>query len=196
MSNINNNNSSFDDLKGIKRPKEAEDNLADKKGIKLFFGEAEARFFDQVGKELTNNILQESFILYRVDLKKTRTHALYGEAIVKETLQPIEVFGRINVEVESPTYRTPKGVTKKGMGEFKASMYLSHLEELGLLERDGNDLNIYIKQGDFLSHKGQFYEVWDDGYSQISNQFSYAGDRRAFLTIKAFEIDRDVFNGV
>ncbi len=190
-----NNNSDFDDLKGIKRPKEAQENLAKKKGASLFFGEAEALFFDQVGREIVNDILLESFILYRVDLKKTRTHSLYGEAIIKETQPPIEVFARINVEVGDPTYRTQKGITKQGMGDLTASLYLSHLEELGILQRDGADISIDMKKGDFISHKGQFYEIWNDGYADISNQFSFAGDRRAFLTIKAKEIDRDVFNG-
>jgi len=188
--------SNFDDLNGSKKPSEVNKNLFEKKGISLFFGELEATFFDQVAKELTINILQESFILYRVDLKRTKTHALYGESIVKETREPIEVFARIDVVVSDPTYRTARGITKQGMGELTASLHLSHLEEIGILIKDGENINIDMKKGDFIAHKGQFYEIWDDGYSQISNEFSYAGDRRVFLTIKAKEVDRDVFNGV
>lgn len=187
--------SELDDLNGTKLPSDAKKNFADKKGIGLFFGELEAKFFDQVAKELTINILQESFILYRVDLKRTRTHALYGESIVKQMRDPIEVFARINVEVSDPTYRTTKGIVKQGMGQLTASLHLSHLEEIGILTKDGENINIDMKKGDYLAHKGQFYEIWDDGYAQISNEFSYAGDRRAFLTIKAKEVDRDVFNG-
>jgi hypothetical protein len=184
------------DLKGIQRPQEAEENFSKKQGIDLFFGELEANFFDQVGKEMTVNILKESFILYRVDLRRTKTHVLYGESIIKETKDPIEVFARINVEVGDPTYRTQRGVSKQGMGELKASLHLSHLEELGLLHKDGDDIDIDMKKGDYIAYKGQFYEIWDDGYAQIANQFSYASDRRAFLTIKAKEVDRDVFNAV
>jgi hypothetical protein len=50
------------------------------KGIKLFFGEKERAFFSAVGREITEGILQESFLLYRIDLQKTKTHKLYGEA--------------------------------------------------------------------------------------------------------------------
>jgi len=187
--------SNLDDLIGSNLPSDANNNFSDKKGIGLFFSELEATFFDQVGKEMTVSILKESFILYRVDLKRTKTHSLYGEAIVKQTKESIEVFARINVVVGDPTYRTDRGVTKQGMGELTASLHLSHLEDLGLLSENGNNINIDMKKGDFLAHKGQFYEIWDDGYAQISNEFSYAGDRRAFLTIKAKEVDRDVFNG-
>mgnify|MGYP000959649530 CR=1 FL=1 len=141
-------------------------------------------------------ILKESFVLYRIDLKRTTTHSLYGESIQKEYKTPLEVFSRINVESGAPEMRTSAGISKQGMGELKASMHLSHLEDLGLLHKDGNDISIDMKKGDFIGHKGQFYEIWDDGYSQIQNQQSYAGDRRAFLIILAKEVDRDVFNGI
>jgi len=188
--------SNHKDLYGSQRPDEAEKNLSENKGIDLFFGDLEASFFDQVGKEMTINILKESFILYRVDLNKTSSHALYGESIQKEYRDPVEVFGRINVEVDDPTMRTKNGITKQGMGQLTASLHLSHLEEIGILEMDENDPVIDMKKGDFIGYKGQFYEVWDDGYAQIANQFSYAGDRRAFLRVRAKEVDRDVFNGI
>lgn len=183
------------DLRGIQRPRDAEENFGKEDGIDLFFGEAEASFFDQAGKEMTVNILKESFILYRVDLRMTNTHALYGESIQKEYKDTVEVFGRINVEVDAPSMRTSAGISKQGMGQMTASMHLSHLQEVGILEKEGNDISIDMKKGDFIAFKGQYYEIWDDGHSQIANQYSYAGDRRAFLTIKAKEVDRDVFNG-
>lgn len=180
-----------------KKPQEAKEHESEKKGIELFFGQKEANFFDQLGKEISINILQESFILYRVDLTKTQTHELYGESIVKEYKEPIEVFGRINVESQAPYYRTERGIIKQGMGELTASLHLSHLQELGLLFEDQNgDIRSDLNKGDFIFFKGQYYEVYDDGYSQISNQYAYAGDRRAFITITAKEVDRDIFNAV
>lgn len=184
----------IEDLGGSLLPEEASRIAIDKKGIQMFFGEKEATFFDVVGKEMTNNILQESFILYRIDLKRTNTHALYGEAIVKEVKDPIEIFARINVEAGDPTFFSSRGLVKQGMGMLTASLHLSHLQELGLLTIVGNNMNLDLNKGDFISHKGQMYEIWDNGYSQISNQFSYAGDRRAFLRVRAKEVDRDVFN--
>lgn len=178
-----------------KRPEEANNNMSEKDGIDLFFGQKEANFFDQVGKEITVNILKESFILYRVDLTKTQTHDLYGEALVKEYKEPVEVFGRINVESQSPYYRTQRGIVKQGMGELTASLHLSHLQEIGILFEDQNgDIRSDLNKGDFIFFKGQYYELYDDGYSQISNQYAYAGDRRAFVTVKAKEVDRDIFN--
>jgi len=175
------------------RPNEANENLTKKTGIDLFFGEAEARFFDQVGKELTIDILKEAFILYRVDMKKTRAHKLYGEAKKKNWKEEIEVFGRINVEVNDPSKRNGVGPYKKAFGNLTAAVHISHLEEKGLVKKDGGDITVDLHPGDFIAHKGQFYEIYDDGFAQISNQHSYAGDRRFSLTIKAKEVDGDVF---
>ena len=80
------------------------------KGIQLFFGDAEERFFQNAGREITEKILLESFILYRIDLKKTRTHTLYGESKFKSYLEPVEVFGLVNVEVEKPSYTAGDGL--------------------------------------------------------------------------------------
>ena len=48
-------------------------------GIELFFGEKERAFFSSVGREMSETILQESMMLYRMDLRKTQTD-FYGQA--------------------------------------------------------------------------------------------------------------------
>lgn len=176
-----------------KRPQEATELDEVKKGIKLFFGEKEDKFFDFVGREITNEILQESFILYRMDLQKTKTHSLYGESKFKQYKTPVEIFGRLNVEANAPEFMVKGGLVKKGMGLFTAHVYLSHLKELNLLEEDPNSVQPDIRMGDFIYYKNQFYKIIDDGYSNISNEFSYASDRRFYITIKAVEVDEDIF---
>ena len=167
------------------------------KGIKLFFGEKEANFFSATGREITESVLQESFLLYRIDLQKTKTHKLYGEAKRKVWLPEIQVFGRINLETQDPTYQVTGGIEKKGLGNLTAHIYIEQLEELGLItKQEGTNVIVSgIKMGHFIGYKGQFYKIVDDGYSQISNEFSWAGDRRFFVTIKAVEIDEDIFQG-
>ena len=176
------------------KPKRFEEHETKPKGIKLFFGEKEAKFFHAAGSEITEDILQESFLLYRIDLKTTKTHRLYAEAKKKEWLPEIQIFARINVEVQEPTQHMPGGPAKKGFGNFTAHIYVEHLEELGLVERKGqNEIITGIKMGDFTAFKGQYYKIYDDGYSQISNQYSWAGDRKFFISIKGVEVDEDIF---
>lgn len=166
------------------------------KGIKLFFGDKERNFFTNAGREVTEGIVQESFLLYRIDLEKTQPN-FYGQSKKKVWLPEIEIFGRINVEVKEPEYTVKGAVEKKGMGNLTAHIYLDLLEELGLITKEQNTNVIVsgIKMGHFIGFKGQFYKIVDDGYSQISNEFSWAGDRRFFVTIKAVESDEDVFQG-
>jgi hypothetical protein len=185
------------DLNEIKKlQEEVQKNLTKTKGIGLFFTDKEKTFFTESGREITEDILQTSFLFYKIDLKKTRIHPLYGESKNKSYLPPIEIFGRINVEVNEPTYQAKQGITKKGFGNLTAHVYIEHLRELDLIERDGGNIIITsIKGGDFINYKGQFYRIYDDGISQISNQHSYGGDRRFYLTIRAIEVDEDVMKG-
>ena len=186
MSDRNIGNSNRDRMlnRNMKKPAEAKELDNSQKVIKLFFGEKERRFFQNAGREITEDILQESFILYRIDYKRTRTHDLYGESKKKAYLDPVEVFGRINVEVQEPQYMTPGGLIKKGYGKITASMYVTHLDELG----------VEIRMGDFMYHKGNYYEVTDDGSSNIDNQHSWGGDKLYSITVKGVEVNSDVFN--
>lgn len=166
------------------------------KGIQLFFGNKERNFFTNAGREITEGVLQESFLLYRIDLEKTRPD-FYNQAKKKVWLPEIQIFGRINVEVQEPKYATGGAIEKKGMGNLTAHVYLDHLEDLGLITKQQNTNVIVcgIKMGHFIGYKGQFYKIVDDGYSQISNEFSWGGDRRFYITIKGVEVDEDVFQG-
>lgn len=170
--------------------------LNDIKGIKKFFTDKEADFFTSSGREITEGILQTSFLLFKMDLQKTKVHPLYGEAKVKHYMTPVEIFGRINVEVEDPKYQVKQGLTKKGFGNFTAHIYIDQLRDLDLIEKEqGNVIITKMKGGDYIGYKGQFYKIYDDGYSQISNKHSWGGDRRFYITIKAFEVDEDIMRG-
>lgn len=166
------------------------------KGIELFFTDKERAFFTNAGREITEGILQESFLLYRIDLEKTQTN-FYGQAKKKVWLPEIEIFARINVEAQAPKYGVKGAIERKGMGNLTAHIYLDHLEELGLItKQEGTNVIVSgIKMGHFIGYKGQFYKIIDDGYSQISNEFSWGGDRRFFITIKGIEVDEDIFQG-
>lgn len=170
--------------RNMPKPDEAKRLDNSQKGIKLFFGEKERRFFESAGREITEGVLQESFILYRIDYKRTRTHDLYGEAKKKQYLTPVEVFGRINVEASAPEYMSPGGLIRKGYGVMTASVYVTHLDEL----------DAQIRMGDFMYHKGNYYEVTDDGSSNIDNQHSWGGDKLYSITVKGVEVNSDVFN--
>lgn len=177
-------------------PENMDSSEAVPKGIGMFFTNKERNFFTNVGREIVEGVLQESLLLYRIDLEKTQAD-FYGQAKKKVWMPEIQIFGRINVEVQDPKYAVKGAVEKKGMGNLTAHIYLDHLEDLGLItKQQGTSVIVNgIKMGHFVGYKGQFYKIVDDGYSQISNEFSWGGDRRFYVTIKGVEVDEEIFQG-
>ena len=83
---------------------------------------------------------------------------------------------------------------KRNVGTMTAHVYLEHLVEKGLLiKRDGQHVQLDMKVGDFIMFKGQYFTITDDGFSQLDNEFSFGGDRRFAISIKAIEVDEDKF---
>lgn len=165
-------------------------------GIGLFFGNKERAFFSEAGREMTESILQESLMLYRMDLKRTQTHSLYGEAksFQKSWKQELKIMGRINVETVEPEFAAEGGLVKKGFGTLTAHIYMEHLEELGIVKYEGNQMVVFdLNDGDFIGFKDQFYKIINNGHAQISNEFSWGGDRRFYITVSAIEVDEDIF---
>ena len=52
-----------------KNPERMDASDAKPKGIELFFSSKERAFFTNAGREITEGILKESFLLYRIDLE-------------------------------------------------------------------------------------------------------------------------------
>lgn len=176
-------NNNEQDNENVQKPEQARQLDVDKKGVNLFFGEKERALFLQLGSEVTMSQLQESFLLYRIDYKTTKTHAFYGESKQKNYLPEIEIFGRINVESDGPEYLAPGGMIRQGLGKLTAHVYLHHLEEK----------NVEIRMGDFIYYKTNFYEIVDDGKSNISNEYAFGSDKFYYITIKGTEVNSDVF---
>lgn len=166
-----------------KKPNEAREQDLSTKGIDMFFGEKERTLFESLGKELVHGMLKESFLLFRIDLKRTKVHEVYGESKKKVWLPPVEIFGRINVEATGPEYLSPGGIIRKGFGKLTAEVYNSHIEEL----------EVHIRMGDFMYHKENFYEIIDDGSSNTSNEYAFGSDKIFFRRILGVEVNSDVF---
>lgn len=163
------------------------------KGVSIFFGDEDIAYWSATGREVSEGWLKESFVLYRVDMHKTIPN-FYGESKRKVYKEPIEVFGRLDIESGPVAQQVSGGIMKRNPGTMTAHIYLEHLVELGLLiKRDGQHIQLDMKPGDFIMFKGQYFQIVDDGFSQLNNEFSFLGDRRFAITVKANEVDEDKF---
>ncbi len=167
----------------VKKPIEAHNLDAKKDGIGLFLGSDDVRYLNKLAREISEEQVRESFLLYRIDLKTTKTHALYGEAMFKNYLPAVEIYGLIDVESDGPEYLAPGGLIRYGMGKINAGVLLSTLEEA----------NVEIRMGDYIYHKGNYYEIIDDGKANLSNEYAYGGDKFFYINIKGVEVNGDVF---
>lgn len=175
------------------QPEEQSEHELKPKGVSIFFGDEDVAYWSSMGREISEGWLKESFILYRIDMLKT-TQNFYGESKRKVYKEPIEVFGRLNIESVPVGQQTEGGIMKRGVGTLTAHIYLEHLVELGLLiKRDGQHVQLDMKPGDFIMFKGQYFHIVDDGFSQLNNESSFLGDRRFAITVTAHEVDEDRF---
>lgn len=163
-----------------------------KRTSRLFFGEKEYRLFQSLGRELTENFVGSSVLLYIVDKENTQSN-FYGEAKVKKIKNVYELVGLVNVEtVEDEMYNETTFV-KRGIGKLTFYVYLEQLEENGLIEyQDNNNVVFLYKLGDFIKYRGQVFEIINDGYSQLGNRHFFAADYRYYVKIEAIEVDENV----
>lgn len=149
-------------------------------GLSIFFNDAEETLFNNLGRELVEDLIVQHFTLYRIDQVKTESN-FYGESKAKRYKTPVDVKARIQIE-DTDVY-SEGGVRRMAKGDMSAWVYLQHMEEL----------DIEINVGDFIGYAGKFYEVYDPGYDKDSLDRKFAGDREYFREILAKSVSEDIF---
>ena len=150
-------------------------------GLPIFFGDKEEALFKALGRELVEDLVNQHFTLFRVDVTKTESN-FYGESKTKVYKDPVEVKGRI--QISDTNLISEGGIRRMSKGDMKAGVYREHLEEL----------DVHINIGDFIKFQGKFYEVYDAGYNLDSMDRKFAADRDFMWEILARVVHEDVFN--
>ena len=66
-------------------------------GMSIWFKEAENTLFNNLGRELVENLITQHFTLYRIDTLETESN-FYGESRNKRYLTPVDVKSRIQIQ--------------------------------------------------------------------------------------------------
>ena len=61
----------------------------------LFLGKKERDLVKQVNDELIEKVIGQQVLYYPIDLRATKFHELYGEAIKKTYLPPIRIYALV-----------------------------------------------------------------------------------------------------
>jgi len=160
----------------------------------LFSSNKTFAFFENMGKEYIEQVLNMTIVLYRVNRIYTNTDALYGETkpgeIKYET--PIELYCRYNIdEAQNKAYITSNNSARyKQVGNIKVHIYDKTLEEMECDIKYGDILGVPVKEDTMI-----YFEVLDDGKRNFDNKRTMWGHKPLWRTIIACELDPIVFNG-
>lgn len=113
---------------------------------RLFVNEPEVNFFNDIGKELIQEIVGQKLIYYAVSNELTKSDDLYNEATKKVLFHPIEINALV-------LYRDPVQTVTSFSADtvYSIEIYFLLYE---LTERD-----VTPRMGDFVQFGKDFYEI-------------------------------------
>jgi len=114
----------------------------------LFLGKKERDLVKQVNDELIEKVIGQQILYYSIDLRATKFHELYGEAIKKTYLPPVRVYALVEFTDYSTEYMENAGIDKSW--EIMVHFHKRRLEE---------DQDLYVREGDFVLYGDYYYEI-------------------------------------
>ena len=160
-----------------------------------FFGKEDFDLELNFSMEYMEQDMNQTIILYEVDLEKTKVNSVYKEA-TKEAIRfktPVEVpcvYEIQDAEMKPYDAKLVKGVYSKP-GKLTFSVLNATLEEY----------NCDISRGDYIgvqidTDKREYFTVTDDGrVASTSNKFTLFGTKPYARTIQCASVDLGEFNG-
>lgn len=159
----------------------------------LFYSDNDFNYEMNIGRNYLEQDVNQSVILYEVDLEKSNLDTLYNETKVGDLVfkVPVELHVLYNIEQsELRAYEKSNnmGVYVKG-GKLSFGVYQSTLDEL----------NADIKIGDYIgiqvtpTHR-EYYTVTNDGRNNFDNAHSVFGTKPSWRTITCAYVDNNELN--
>ena len=158
----------------------------------LFYSEESFQYEMEIGKNYLEQDMNQTIILYQIDLNKTNRDSMYNETkrenIVYKT--PIEVHCVYEIEQgDLMSYDRTKNLgTYVKSGKLNIGVYQATLDEL----------NADIKVGDYIgvqitpTHR-EYYVVTNDGRNNFDNAHSVFGYKPAWRNIVCASVSEDEF---
>lgn len=146
----------------------------------LFLNKKERDLVKQVNDELVERIVGQQVLYYAIDVDKTNYHSLYGEAIEKTFLPPVRVYALIDWEgIKTST-------DKYGLDIMTTLTIKFHKRRLT------EDQDIFVREGDFVSYGGLFYEIVT---LEEPKQLFGQADHRYQINAKCVRARKGLFDG-
>lgn len=161
----------------------------------LFFSEASYQFELSLGKNYLEQDVNQTVVLFEVDLEKTNLNNTYHESkkdgIVFKTPKELHVL----YEIQAPTLQAYN--TTKNVGSYIKSGQLT----FGIYQETLDELEAEIKVGDYIgvlvnpTHM-EYFTVVNDGRNNYDNQHTMYGYKSLWRDIVAAPVDENEFKGI
>lgn len=160
-----------------------------------FFSDEDFDLELDFAKEYIEQDANQTVILYRVDLERTKVNDIYKEASKDSIrfLTPIElpvIYEVGDAEMKAYGTKIQKGIYSQ-TGKLTFSVLISTLEEYGCDISRGDYIGVQIDSG----HR-EYFTVTDDGrVATTSNRFTMYGTKPYARKIECASVDLGEFNG-
>jgi hypothetical protein len=110
-----------------------------------FISDRDVRFFKGIARELVDDVIQNTVVLFKIDLSETRVN-LYGESVNKQWHPGVELYALINKETLTVDSGAP-------MMDINQSLTIK-LDRFMCEEK-----NVYPEIGDVILFDTSYYEI-------------------------------------
>ena len=146
---------------------------------KLFITQRELNFISDITKELIKDVIGQKIYYYPVSELKTKTHAIYNEAVKKIYDNPIEIECLVDANVQQATKIDKFGIDN----QFKLEVFIQY--------RDLVDKGIQVCIGDFFSFSDIFFEITD---AVITRNIYGMPEHKAGIKLSGIKAREGLFN--
>lgn len=160
----------------------------------LFYSEESFNFEMEIGKNYLETDVNQTIVLFSVDLSKTNYSAIYGETKKDEIVffPPVELH--VLYEIQDGELRSYDKT--KNVGSYVKSGKLN----FGIYQSTLDENNVEIKVGDYIGVQVtpehiEYYTVVNDGRNNFSNNMSVFGYMPSYRKIECAYVDTNEFNG-
>lgn len=163
----------------------------------MFFSKESYDFEVNLAREYMEMDMNQTLILYQVDLEKTKVNDIYkesakGEIAFKTPVEITCIYEITDSELKTYDKNSSKAAYVKP-GTLKFRVLECELEELGVDIKRGDYVGVQIDEN---LENMLYYEVTNDGkVGMLSNSQTLYGYKHWFRSCEAAYIDPSTFNG-
>lgn len=158
----------------------------------LFYSDESYMYEMEVGKNYIEQDMNQTVILYSVDVSQTNVDAVYGETKSGDVRYKTPVEIPCVYEVSEPELKSYDKTQNLGTymktGKLTIGVYQETLNELGVDIKKGDYIGIVISE----THQ-EMWVVTNDGRNNYDNAHTLFGTRPLYRTINCSPVDKSEF---